>query len=521
MRFLIVEKTRCLTADPVTKTISVAAYTGSTNQLWSIAISSAGNALRSESTDTRIRGYKMYYTSSMFTLSNTNFSSVGFYQFSSFVPLILLTHESFYLAPEQSKYVYPEKMPSNASTSNNWYEWSVVNTDLIVDESIATVESSGRVTGVASGMVILRFRDKITQVIGSCYIYVTEVPQGTYFIENRTYEKFMQVDNDEAPDYSASGAIMEQFSFDGGDYQKWTITALGDGYYKILSAKSGLALSVDPDNPLSKTASIYQLPYTGATTQQWQITLTRNGSYKIKARSSIGYTTYDLVLDVQAQGSSSANGLNMQQREYVDNSSYKDEWFLFPIGNEIVTLGITDSGHDHETIFNWTVNSIAITEGKYTSLNYIVTDSLSKSECITALKNSKVFVSRGHGYYGSSSTYIVLSNDASSWMSSVDIYNFDTGVTLQNLEDVYLAVYVGCYTAYGGTGSSARNLVTASTNAGADYAIGFADSIYCDDANNWTGAFFELLATGKSVLDAVLDMFDGNYAIESCYVDAS
>ena len=164
------------------------------------------------------------------------------------------------MAPQQSKYVNPVKTPSNANGSNKWYEWSVINTNLVVDDSVATVESSGRVTGVASGTAILRFKYKITQMSGSCYVYVTEVPQGTYFIENRTYEKFMQVDNDEAPNYSASGAIMEQFSFDGGDYQKWTITALGDGYYKILSAKSGLALSVDPDNPLSKTAPFISFP---------------------------------------------------------------------------------------------------------------------------------------------------------------------------------------------------------------------------------------------------------------------
>ena len=58
-------------------------------------------------------------------------------------------------------------------------------------------------------------------------------------------------------------------------------------------------------------------------------------------------------------------------------------------------------------------------------------------------------------------------------------------------------LYVGCSTAYGGeTGS---NLATASVNAGADYAIGFEESISCKGANAWTSYFSQYYAEGYTI----------------------
>ena len=66
-------------------------------------------------------------------------------------------------------------------------------------------------------------------------------------------------------------------------------------------------------------------PYTGSNNQKWKITLTSYGSYKIKAKSSESITDRDLVMVVQTNILYS-EGLNIQQRQYVDNTSYKDEW---------------------------------------------------------------------------------------------------------------------------------------------------------------------------------------------------
>ena len=58
----------------------------------------------------------------------------------------------------------------------------------------------------------------------------------------------MQIDNDDAPNYNTSEAILELFSFDGGAYQRWNVEHIRDGYYKIISAKSGLVVSVDSNH---------------------------------------------------------------------------------------------------------------------------------------------------------------------------------------------------------------------------------------------------------------------------------
>ena len=68
--------------------------------------------------------------------------------------------------------------------------------------------------------------------------------EGTWFIQNRHESLYMQVDDDDEPNYANDGGIAEIHSFDGADYQRWIFTNAGDGYYKITSKISGYALSV-------------------------------------------------------------------------------------------------------------------------------------------------------------------------------------------------------------------------------------------------------------------------------------
>ncbi len=135
----------------------------------------------------------------------------------------------------------------------------------------------------------------------------------------------MQVDDDDAPNYTHNGGITEIHPLDGGDYQRWNFTYLGDGYYKITSVVSGYAVTVPTGSATSDNADLILKPYTGTDNQKWRITLTRNGSSKIKAKSSESYTSKDLAMSLETV--SYTNGANIQQREYLDDSSYKDEWY--------------------------------------------------------------------------------------------------------------------------------------------------------------------------------------------------
>lgn len=58
---------------------------------------------------------------------------------------------------------------------------------------------------------------------------------GEYYIQNRHYPRYVQVDDNDKPGYSTSGSILEQWNFGGEAHQRWIITSLGSGYYKILS----------------------------------------------------------------------------------------------------------------------------------------------------------------------------------------------------------------------------------------------------------------------------------------------
>lgn len=329
----------------------------------------------------------------------------------------------------------------------------------------------------------------------------TTFEAGNYLIQNRTYKRFAQVDNnDSGNNYSTEGAVIEQFPLEYSSQQIWRIFPLGTGYYKIECFRSGRCLSVKSGDEHSKMGAIVQKTYTGAYNQQWKIIRTRNGSYKIKARSSEDYTTYDLVLDVNTQGLHSVDGLNLKQREYIDNSSYKDEWFVFKIKSDaqIGIVGIIEDKHDHKSCFNSAINSIAATDG-YNSISCKLTNYLTKNKCKDVLQKSKAFISRSHGYYSATSTYILTSTNRTQWLSSVDIYDYDSNTVLTNLSNVYMVLYVGCYTAYRGTDSGARNLVVASYDAGARFVTGFEASISCDGANKWVESFFKYYEEGYSL----------------------
>ena len=65
-----------------------------------------------------------------------------------------------------------------------------------------------------------------------------------WFIQNRHESLYMQVDDDDEPNYINDGGIAEIRSFNGVDYQKWIFTNAANEYYRTTSKISGYALSV-------------------------------------------------------------------------------------------------------------------------------------------------------------------------------------------------------------------------------------------------------------------------------------
>ncbi len=198
--------------------------------------------------------------------------------------------------------------------------------------SLATINADGNVTVNGAG----QFRIWMTYAGAptSWYKNVTaRLADGVYFLQNHQTERYMQVDDDDAPNYTNNGGIMEIHPLDGESYQRWNLSYLGDGYYRITSSVSGYAVTVPTGHETDDNVNLILKPYTGSDNQKWRIASTKNGSFKIKAKSSESYTQNDLVMSLET--ALYTNGTNIRQRKYLDNSSYKDEWYLLSPENSV------------------------------------------------------------------------------------------------------------------------------------------------------------------------------------------
>lgn len=153
------------------------------------------------------------------------------------------------------------------------------------------------------------------------------IDEGAYYFKNKEVGKYMQIDDNDEPDYSTSGELMELWDFDGGDYQKWNLIHLNDGYYKIISFKSGMALSVQSGCENDSAKALVQESYSDVGRKQWKITKSSSGAYVLRPKSGESYDT-DWCMCAGNQFLWVTDGLNVEQRSYDNNDIYKDEWEL-------------------------------------------------------------------------------------------------------------------------------------------------------------------------------------------------
>ena len=149
----------------------------------------------------------------------------------------------------------------------------------------------------------------------------TSISDGWFYIENADNGKYMQIDDGQAPSYSASGAFMELWGYNGQDQQRWRIVSLSNGYYHIISEKSGLFLSVQSSHLNKSGKPLVQEANTGEARQQWSITKTSRGTYVIRPRSGVSYSK-DWCMCAGSQFLVFTDGLNVEQKEYENDYCY-------------------------------------------------------------------------------------------------------------------------------------------------------------------------------------------------------
>jgi hypothetical protein len=164
----------------------------------------------------------------------------------------------------------------------NWYTFTVDSTPVPTAEP--TSEPTPTLSGIVSGQ--------------------------TYVIKAKHSGKCLDVGGVSTDD----GANIQQWTYIGGNNQKWTVTDEGSGQYKIIAVHSGKCLDVY-DQSIDDGTNIQQWPYWGGSCQKFTITEVETGYYKIVNVNS------GKCLDVADV--STDNGGNIQQWTYVGGDNQK------------------------------------------------------------------------------------------------------------------------------------------------------------------------------------------------------
>jgi endoglucanase len=130
------------------------------------------------------------------------------------------------------------------------------------------------------------------------------IPNGTYRIIARHSGKALDV----ASTATADGSNVHQWTYYGGNSQRWTVTHLGNNQYSIIGVQSGKALDVSGWGG-SNGSNVHIWTYTGGANQKWTITATSGGYYRLTPTHAT-----NMALDVN--GSSNADGANVQIWNY-------------------------------------------------------------------------------------------------------------------------------------------------------------------------------------------------------------
>lgn len=393
-------------------------------------------------------------------------------------------------------------MYGNVSATEASPKWTAFSIPSIVMDMYAGIPNYGIALKYLSGTnssVILKSKE--TGSTYCPYLSITytldtlTVPNGSYYFRNGDLGNYMRTKNGS----TANNAIIESDAINGSKDQLWTCTYLHNGYYRIISENSHKAISVQIGKEDDADTALVQTTSSANHQQQWKITKTSHGMYKIKARSSESYST-DLCM-AAGSGILTSSGRNVEQRKYVDDSNYKDEWILQSPGNATFLLGIEETGlgHDHVSCFTDVMGHLSGTQ--YNNYNIIYTNYISVPNARSNIANAKIVVTRSHGGFDANGTYICLSNtDTQSNLGSSEIYNFSTSTPVVDLSNCELILFVACYTGNHNT----QSLPHAAVKAGAKCSVGFEKELWCTTANDWINYFFEYYIQGFDVETACL-----------------
>lgn len=236
------------------------------------------------------------------------------------VESVTLPYRTLYLAKGKSLNVPVRIAPSDASVQQ--VTWSSSNTGVV------TV-NNGLLRAVAPGTATITVCSEQGSKTDSMTVVVPEFEDGTYYLKNKATKKYADI---QGPS-NDSGAIIHQWTMHGYASQQWNFELHTDGYYKIKSMHSNLYLSVE-NNSSAQDAAVVQKVFNNGSGQLWKVELLNGGAYKLAPKSG---ESSNRVL-ASASYDSVDNGIVIQQRQFLNDTDYNDEWVIYD--------GIATSGYE-------------------------------------------------------------------------------------------------------------------------------------------------------------------------------
>ena len=395
-------------------------------------------------------------------------------------------------------------MYSSVVGRNGPVYYSVLNEDYSPSNKATIDSTTGVVTMHSPGLVRIGVSFSGVLTVWCYNITVEPSMEGTYYFKNILSDIYITPHTGATTSFSNFARLYE---FENQRGQEWQILYASEGYYNIKNLSNGLYLT-SPDSAYDEEeiTSEEMITSNEIDRQLWKFIRQGNGSYQIKAKNRSTYV-------LSAQDSSPNNDDCLIQTDPTNGSQTHWRLYRSQNGTEAFLLGIYDSDtrHDHQSALLNIQNELF--QLNYQDINRQFVSTIDVATMQTYLEQCRIFVYRGHGGSYSNGTKLILGGNQE--LRAEDIYDFETSTPLIDLSNCDVALFIGCETA----NHDSQSLLYAAILAGADYAVGFTTTIYCDDANEWTEAFFSYYAQGysvKSACDRVKADMNGGGASGSC-----
>lgn len=228
--------------------------------------------------------------------------------------------------------------------------WSTVigvNTPyLSIDSAYSNIASltwnastySAIVTGLAAGDLPItahtRYDGTQTDYRTSTYnhVVIPDIVGDTAYVQNIATGKYMEVESAS----TATGGIVQQWSFYTQPQMKWIFELDGNGYFRIKSVNSGLYLGVNRNN----TSEVRQ--YSTITDyMRWKIVETTSGNYRFVCKAAGKKRNIALSTPAATDG----DGVDLTILNYTDDTNYQDEWGLYPVNYISTVNNFYDCGY--------------------------------------------------------------------------------------------------------------------------------------------------------------------------------